>query len=407
MPPSNRPLSLPSIPDIDFEDYDDKTHLLPELGEVVSAATGESSTTLEDDDAAGTTPDDGHFAPSRSHSSQTHRSVHRRRTSAPCRVPSVSSTNTLSTYTPTVQGFPHPGTDFTCNVPPLHLPASQTIFESWTITFHHARPRTTRQIRFCGIILWRQFERDDGSILSVMPNPHFSQAELAATVAMHQASVVAHVARLRGRNTSFTKKRRRLLCKAPVTDPTKQQQQPQNHQQRSFVGGSAVAIPADSDWAVYAADLEARLRALDWAVQDEIYELLSDRVQSSSTAFRRREWRVVAMSQIPGGELTDVPTGFETVNGGGDDKAGERRRKWLASWRWRERVVEKLVCGPAEMPVTEYRLILRGSETRVSGQGWAHYNRYSRPWRAADEKEMADWRRCSSMSGRRDKYVDF
>ncbi|KAL2266810.1 hypothetical protein VTJ83DRAFT_6162 [Remersonia thermophila] len=407
MPPSNRPLSLPSIPDIAFEEYDGKTHLLPELGEVVSAATGASGTTLEDDDAAaaGAAVDNGHSPPSRSHSSQTHRSVRRRRMAALRRAPSVSSTNTLLTYTPTLHCFSHPGHDPACDVPPVQLVASQTpVLESWTIVYHHARPRTTRQLRLCGVTLWRQIERDDGSVLSVLPNPHFSQPELAATIAMHQASVAAHAARLRG--GSSTHKRRRLLCKAPVTDPTKQPPPHQLQHRQSFVGGSVAAIPAGSDWAVYAADLEARLRALDWAVQDEIYELLNDRLQSSSTAFRRREWRVVAMSQIPGGELTDAPTGFGYGNNGGG-KDGERLRKWFASWRWRETAPEKLACGPAEMPVTEYRLILRGSETRVDDQGWPHYNRYSRPWRAADDKETGDLRRWPTTIGRRDKYVDF
>jgi hypothetical protein len=148
--------------------------------------------------------------------------------------------------------------------------------------------------------------------------------------------------------------------------------------------------------AVYAADLEERIRKLEWKVQDEIYELLSDRVQSSSNAFRRREWRVVVLTEVPGGELTDSPTGFR--------ERGKRRGcfGWAGVKSWRMRMKRT-----PEMPVTEYRLVLRGTETRANDQGWGYYNRYSRPWRTADEKEMGDRRRWSSATGRSDKYVDF
>jgi hypothetical protein len=148
---------------------------------------------------------------------------------------------------------------------------------------------------------------------------------------------------------------------------------------------------------VYAADLERRVRALDWRVQDEIYELLSDRVQSSSNAFRRREWRVVALTEVPGGELTDAPTGF-----GG---FAETKRGWFGFGKTK-RLSVKAKRWP-DMPVTEYRLILRGNETKTNDQGWGHYNRYSRPWRAADEKEIGERRRWSSFTGRSEKYVDF
>lgn len=159
--------------------------------------------------------------------------------------------------------------------------------------------------------------------------------------------------------------------------------------------GAAAAAAAAGSNSVYATDLEARLRGLDWKVQDEIYELLSDRVQSSSTAFRRREWRVVVMSEVPGGEMTDAPTGHGQVCGG-------KLRKWKTG-----KMGRRGPRGVPDMPITEYRLILRGTETKKNEQGWGCYNRYSRPWRAADEKEIGERRRWSGMTGRSEKYVDF
>lgn len=172
---------------------------------------------------------------------------------------------------------------------------------------------------------------------------------------------------------------------------------------------------------MYAADLESRLRKLDWKVQDEIYELLSDRVQSSSNAHRRREWRVVALSCVPGGEMTDAPTGFgpsPALSAGGKLRKGGAGRLWRRVGRKEEGEGEMMTrvrrgrCGKMgrrapEMPVTEYRLVLRGTETKANDQGWGYYNRYSRPWRDADEKEVGERRRWSSMTGRSDKYVDF
>lgn len=250
-------------------------------------------------------------------------------------------------------------------------------------------------MRVCGLTLWRQFEREEGSILSVVPNTHFAQDELAATVAMHEAAVAAH---------SHRQKKRRL---SKVPQPVEQQAAQGIMGLGMGVGGGGgglgVGVDGGSwDRAVYAADLEQRIRGLDWKVQDEIYDLLSDRVQSSSNAFRRREWRVVVLAQIPGGELTDSPTGFSPAAG--------KKRRWLGlgsgSWTWKE-VAGAKTKWDSEMPVTEYRLILRGTESKANDHGWGYYNRYSRPWRMADEKEIGEKRRWSGMSGRSDKYVDF
>lgn len=268
--------------------------------------------------------------------------------------------------------------------------AQKTIHESWTITYHHPHPRTTSHVRVLGVTLWRRFEREEGSILSVVPNTHFSQDELAATVALHESSAAAQALR----------QRKRRLSKVQPPPPADQQQQ------NAAMGLSGVlGVGGGGGWesAVHAAELETRIRGLDWKVQDEIYELLSDRVQSSSNAFRRREWRVVVMAAIPGGELTDSPTGFTAAAVG---RVGKRRWFGRGSWRWKEIAGARTNWDP-KMPVTEYRLILRGTETKANDHGWGYYNRYSRPWRMADEKEIGEKRRWSSMTGKSDKYVDF
>ncbi|KAH6623057.1 hypothetical protein F5144DRAFT_351316 [Chaetomium tenue] len=376
MAPSSRPPSLPSIPDIAL-DLNEKAQLLPELEEVLSSGA-ETSTTLDED---------YDFRPSRSHSTRTQNSFHRRIV-LPSRFPSISSSHAPTTLTTLPLSPRHH--DVTCQVQPLQLPPTQkTLHESWTITYHHPRPHPTKlHIRALGITLSRQSDHhhrgggsEEGSVLSVVPNTHFAQAELAATVALHEASVTANAARRGGAP-------KRTLSKPKIVGSA-----------AGKVGGVGGGGVGEGWWegAVYAADLEKRVRALDWRVQDEIYELLSDRVQSSSNAFRRRDWRVVALTEVPGGELTDAPTGFRAF--------GETKRGWFGFGKTK-RLSVKAKRWP-DMPVTEYRLILRGAETKTNDQGWGHYNRYSRPWRAADEKEIGDRRRWSSFTGKSEKYVDF
>lgn len=235
--------------------------------------------------------------------------------------------------------------------------------------------------------------------MSVVPNTHFGQEELGAAVAMHQRSVAAQLVRVRERRARgpFAWFRRsgngkgRRLSKPRIAGSGTGSGTGNGTPSHVPNGGFPTMTPeVAADALEYAADLEARLRTLDWKVQDEIYELLGDRVQSSSNAFRRREWRVVVLTEVPGGELTDAPTGFGTASclcnagaGAGDDR------------------------GVNAMPVTEYRLILRGTETKVNDAGWGYYNRYSRPWKTADEREIGEKRRWSTMTGRGDKYVDF
>lgn len=150
---------------------------------------------------------------------------------------------------------------------------------------------------------------------------------------------------------------------------------------------------------LHSSDLELRLRSLDFKVQDEIYDLLNDRVQSSSNSFRRREWRVVVLAEVEGGEMTDAPSALR-------DEVVAKRRRLLGDGVIGKRLRKTKQQRP-RMPLTEYRLILRGTEAKTNNAGWGDYNRYSRPWRAADEKELGVRRRWSSMTRASEKYVDF
>ncbi|KAL2133209.1 hypothetical protein VTI74DRAFT_2754 [Chaetomium olivicolor] len=367
-PPTSRPPSLPCIPDIDL-DLDEKAHLLPELEDFLSAA-GESSTTLDEED---------NFLPSRSQTILSRHSscnAHHRRRLLPSRLPSISSTtfNVLPPPSPRRVDLAYQG-------PSLQLrPTQKSLLESWTITYHHPTPRSHSLFQLLGITVWRKTELDEaGSVLSVSANTHLSQGELEGVVRAHTE---AHgIARAGGSDGAASDRR---------WGDRKQR----GRRRLSKLSGGGVASKVEA----YAADLQARIRKLDWKVQDEIYELLSDRVQSSSNAFRRREWKVVVMSEVPGGELTDAPSGLAAASG------GKYRR--LGSGLWSKPV---LVGGQKtpKTPITEYRLILRGAETRSNDQGWGQYNRYSQPWRTADEKEFGERRRWSSVTGRCEKYVDF
>ena len=236
-------------------------------------------------------------------------------------------------------------TDFTPRLTPhSQVPVNasgenKSVLESWIITYHAPETKLAGWYQWLGICWWRRIEIEGAHILAVVPNVHFSQDEIAAECAGDKAQYVA-----RGKPSSG-----------------------------------------------YAADLERRLRKLDWAVQDEIYDLINDRIQSSSNAFRRRDWKLVMLTKIPGGEMTDAPTG----------RAQHRSRS----------VLRKLpFCKPRipKMPITEYRLVLRGTETKANNNGWASHNRYSRPWRDVDEKELGEVklrRRDSQFVS--DKFVNF
>jgi len=233
-------------------------------------------------------------------------------------------------------------TDFTPRLTPhSQVPVNasgenKSVLESWIITYHAPETKLAGWYQWLGICWWRRIEIEGAHILAVVPNVHFSQDEIAAECAGDKAQYVA-----RGKPSSG-----------------------------------------------YAADLERRLRKLDWAVQDEIYDLINDRIQSSSNAFRRRDWKLVMLTKIPGGEMTDAPTQHRSRS-----------------------VLRKLpFCKPRlpKMPITEYRLVLRGTETKANNNGWASHNRYSRPWRDVDEKELGEVklrRRDSQFVS--DKFVNF
>lgn len=56
----------------------------------------------------------------------------------------------------------------------------------------------------------------------------------------------------------------------------------------------------------YDGNLECRLRRLDWQVQGELYNLIRDRTENASTSFRRREYKLVVLVSVPGSEMTDA-----------------------------------------------------------------------------------------------------
>lgn len=121
----------------------------------------------------------------------------------------------------------------------------------------------------------------------------------------------------------------------------------------------------------YDKDVEIRLRNLDWAVQDELYKLLRDRTENSSNSFRRREYKLVVLLEVPGCEMTDAGTGMQC------------NKMWCKMMRKLKRTKE---------PHIEYRVILRGTEVMKSDAGWAAYDRYTQPWKLADEAELANAR---------------
>lgn len=207
--------------------------------------------------------------------------------------------------------------------------------------------------QWLGICWWRRIETEGARILAVVPNCHFTQEELES------------------------------VCAA-----VKEEYSTSSSHGKSQISGETE----------YTADLERRLRKLDWVVQDEIYELINDRTQSSSNAFRRREWKLVMLNEVCGGEITEaLPVGGQRGHQG---LLG--RIPLLIKLRRRRK--------SPKMPITEYRLILRGTETKTNDKGWACHNRYSRPWRDVDEKEIGSVKSSVSRRGSQfgsDKSINF
>lgn len=124
----------------------------------------------------------------------------------------------------------------------------------------------------------------------------------------------------------------------------------------------------------YDIDVETRLRKIDWSVQDELYKLIRDRTENSSSSFRRREYKLAVLLEVPGGEMTDAGAGAQC------------NKAWCKMMRKLKRT---------KVPHVEYRVILRGNEVLSSDAGWGAYDRYTHPWRLADEAELANAREKS------------
>lgn len=199
------------------------------------------------------------------------------------------------------------------------LPASsKTIYECWSITY--CRPRR-------GTRSWLKLGNSEpGNVVSAAPQTHFDQEELTT-----------------------------------VVDRARNQYQPLTYASRD-----------------YDEHLERRLRRLDWVVQDELCGLIRDRTENASNSFRRREYKLVVLVGVPGGEMTDAGSVSRT----------KTWSEWL-SWPG-----SLLGCGRRSRDHktsshVEYRVILRGTEVKRNDTGWGLYSRYAQPWKRADEAALA------------------
>lgn len=117
----------------------------------------------------------------------------------------------------------------------------------------------------------------------------------------------------------------------------------------------------------YDDDLEHRLRKQDETVQNELFSLLRDRTESASNPYRHREYKF-AVLEVSGGKMTD---------------ASSRPR---AKKHWWQGLQKSKYTKASHI---EYRVVLRGHEMRANDAGWAVYDRFSQPWRLADEAGLA------------------
>lgn len=167
--------------------------------------------------------------------------------------------------------------------------------------------------------LWTTTNYEPGEVVATVPQNHFDQAELSATV-----------------------------------DRARKQYEP-----LTFVSCD------------YEGDLERRLRRLDVPVQEELYSLIRDRTENASNSFRRREYKLVVLARVPGGEMTDASSSSWVSRSLGCVTARKGRDRRASSH-------------------VEYRVILRGSEVKANDAGWGVYSRYSQPWKLADEADLAN-----------------
>lgn len=233
------------------------------------------------------------------------------------------------------------------------LPAStKTVYECWTVIYRRPRRETQSLLRCLGCKLWDASTTvAPGEVVAAVPQTHFAQTELAA-----------------------------------VVDDARSRYEP------------LTLVSPDYD-----GHLERRLRRLDGTVQDELYALIRDRTSHASNAFRRREYKLVVLLGVPGCEMTDAGyvsrakrwtelSGLESESAKSAAAAAPPSgslSSWL-SWglgwgcggmrRSRDRKASSHV---------EYRVILRGSEVKTNDAGWSVYDRYTQPWKLADETELA------------------
>lgn len=149
----------------------------------------------------------------------------------------------------------------------------------------------------------------------------------------------------------------------------------------------------------YDGDLERRLRKLDWKVQDELYALIKDRTDHASNSFRRREYKLAVLLEVPGGEMTDAGSSYsqsplpgaktwmESLSSSSPSASLSPWLNWGSGMRRRrDRKASSHV---------EYRVVLRGCEVKINDAGWGVYDRYAQPWKLADEAELASVREKS------------
>lgn len=130
----------------------------------------------------------------------------------------------------------------------------------------------------------------------------------------------------------------------------------------------------------YDGNLERRLQRLDWAVQDELYGLVWDRTEKTSTCFRRREYKLVVLARVPGGDMTDGGWVSRRAAAAAAASSSLLSSSW---WRWPASVLR---CGRRLKDAKAASHV----EVKRNDAGWGAYSRDTQPWRRADEGRLLD-----------------
>lgn len=114
----------------------------------------------------------------------------------------------------------------------------------------------------------------------------------------------------------------------------------------------------------YENTLERRLRDLDDSVQRQMEYLIYTRAEANSTSEHRREYRIVCLREVPGGQSL---TGYEPTT-----RAVRPRKTWYRPWVWEK---------PDRM---EYRVVVEGTEVKETKTKWVwnKEHRKSEVWRS-------------------------